>query len=395
MINNFSIMTNAYSKKLPPPSWADVPKSKFLSFSKLLSFGWFFLMLAAVSFAETVELSQVQEVVTVAPNIILVKIRAQDVEHGRQIPYESQPGDEVSPGIHRMVWRDGHLVGALAGSEGKILFTADQLVGKPLDVEWAINPENYGITSTDDKRFADGVTPVKINRKSRPFDFTRIADRNESPQDHFLYLTLPKPLEIGKHYTVDFENGHLQSSSISFAYDPAVLPSDVVHVSQIGFRPDDPVKVAFLSCWMGDGGGLCYPNDLKFSLIDQKTGHVTFDGVVKLDKRATDKENGQANHEKADVYKMDFSACKTPGIYRISVEGIGCSLPFPITNDAWAKAFYVSVRGLYHQRSGIALGPPYTDFIRPRGFHPDDGVKVYDTRPPEEGEHGVAGSKNR
>ncbi|MBM3501970.1 MAG: hypothetical protein FJX74_25225, partial [Armatimonadetes bacterium] len=30
-----------------------------------------------------------------------------------------------------------------------------------------------------------------------------------------------------------------------------------------------------------------------------------------------------------------------------------------------------------HQRSGIALGPPYTDFVRPRTFHADDGVQVF------------------
>jgi endoglucanase len=31
---------------------------------------------------------------------------------------------------------------------------------------------------------------------------------------------------------------------------------------------------------------------------------------------------------------------------------------------------------MYHQRSGIELGQPYTSVERPRGFHPDDGVQV-------------------
>jgi len=38
--------------------------------------------------------------------------------------------------------------------------------------------------------------------------------------------------------------------------------------------------------------------------------------------------------------------------------------------------------GLLHHRSGIALGPPLTDYRRPRGFHPKDAVKIYQTDRP-------------
>ena len=55
---------------------------------------------------------------------------------------------------------------------------------------------------------------------------------------------------------------------------------------------------------------------------------------------------------------------------------MGCSYAFDIKPDAWQQAFSVSARGLYHKRSGIPLGPPYTTFKRPRTFHPDDGVRV-------------------
>jgi endoglucanase len=52
-------------------------------------------------------------------------------------------------------------------------------------------------------------------------------------------------------------------------------------------------------------------------------------------------------------------------------------LGFEIGQTVWKDAFYVSARGFFHQRNGIALGPPYTDYVRPRPFLPDDGVKVY------------------
>ena len=53
----------------------------------------------------------------------------------------------------------------------------------------------------------------------------------------------------------------------AFVYTPAELRSEAVHASHLGFRPDDAVKVAFLSCWLGDGGGLAYDEGLPFQLL--------------------------------------------------------------------------------------------------------------------------------
>lgn len=349
-------------------------------------------LMAATSSGAAQELPQVLHVGTVAPDVILVKIRAQRVEFGKQIPYEKKEGDVVNEGQSRFVTRDGKMLGALAGAEGKILFTAEKLVGEPLDVEWAVNPESYQIVSSDSKTIA----PRQINRKTRLYQYRRTADVHDAAKDHFLYLVLPEPLEKGKTYTLQFNNGKLATASAEFSYDSTKLPSDAVHVSQIGFRPDDPVKVAFLSCWMGDGGGLSYKDGLSFSLIDEKSGQAVFEGKAHLTKPAKEGDGGNAeNYQMTDVHEMDFSAFATPGTYRVSVEGIGCSLPFPIGEDVWTKAFYTSVRGLFHQRSGIALGPPYTPFVRPRGFHPDDGVKVYHTNyaPGPDGTGGGGGFK--
>ena len=79
----------------------------------------------------------------------------------------------------------------------------------------------------------------------------------------------------------------------------------------------------------------------------------------------------------ANVYRADFPELTEPGRYVVYFEGIGTSYPFEIRNDTWENVAYVSLRGIYHHRSGIELGPPHTDFWRPRPYHPDDGVKVY------------------
>ncbi len=323
------------------------------------------------------DLPQVKEIGTVAPNVVMIKIAAQRVENGKQIPYEENAGDVVDKGQHRFVRRNGKLIGALAGAEGTVLFTADQLVGEPLDVQWAMKPENYRIVSSDDERFAEGLAPKAVYRKTRPSGYTRTAEATGIAHEHFLYLTASKELQAGKHYTVEFQNTRFSTTAADFVYDPSALTSDAVHVSQIGFEPKDP-KVAFLSCWMGDGGGLAYKDGLAFSLIDHKSGEPVFEGKTRLAKSADQTEAaGTKNYQQTNVYEMDFSEFAAPGTYRVSVHGVGCSLPFPIAEDVWTKAFFISVRGLFHQRSGIALGPPYTDFVRPRGFHPDDGIKVY------------------
>ena len=93
-------------------------------------------------------------------------------------------------------------------------------------------------------------------------------------------------------------------------------------------------------------------------------GQAVFEGKTTLAKAADarDEDEHKKNYSGTDVYQMDFSAVQTPGTYRVCVAGIGCSYPFEIAEDAWKKAFIVSARGLLHQRSGIPLGPPYTDF---------------------------------
>jgi endoglucanase len=82
------------------------------------------------------------------------------------------------------------------------------------------------------------------------------------------------------------------------------------------------------------------------------------------------------NYSSTAVYRMDFGSFSVPGMYRVYVEGVGCSYRFQIDDSVWEKAFLTQMKGLYNQRSGVELGPPYTPFKKPRDFHPDDGAVV-------------------
>ena len=337
------------------------------------------LMIAVASAASAAPADAVRvvHVGMVAPDAVGITVQAGRAEYGRQVPYTRQPGDRVDvKGHQRWVWRGKRFLGSIVGAEGKILYTPDRVVGGKLDTAWADRPASYRIASPDDPSYRTPQMPKAVHRKSRPTDFARVGPwQMHAPMEHVLYLCLPRPLAVGRRYTLSFEAGPLPEQA--FVFDPATLRSETVHVSHLGFRPDDSAKVAFLSCWMGSGGAPAYREGLRFRVLDA-AGKAAFEGTTKLARRAGEHEDAyKRNHTGVDVYEMDFSPLREPGTYRVSVEGVGCSYPFRIAADVWRKAFVVSVRGFYHQRNGIELGPPFSSFKRARCFHPDDGVKVY------------------
>ncbi len=102
---------------------------------------------------------------------------------------------------------------------------------------------------------------------------------------HVLYLRLPSPLVPGKTYSVAPAADLLPAAAYRHRPDEEV--SGAVHVTQVGFRPDDPAKVAFLSTWMGTGGGLAYPEGIGFRVLDERTGEAVLSGRAALSKAAS------------------------------------------------------------------------------------------------------------
>ncbi len=114
----------------------------------------------------------------------------------------------------------------------------------------------------------------------------------------------------------------------------------------------------------------------SFYLMDNQTKEKVFSGKLEFRKSKTNKETYQTNDTPnqnflgADVWECDFSSFNTPGEYVLAVEGVGHSFPFKIKDDVYRHAFYNSIRGLYHNRSGIALEEPYTEYTRPAPHNP-------------------------
>ncbi len=327
------------------------------------------------------EKPKVTHISPVFPDLIAIAIKDGRAIHGKQIPYVPERRDVLSQDKNDL-WlaRKGKSIGSIVGRLEKYIMTFDKVVGERLDTSSLDKLESFSISSTDDPELSAERKPYAVFRKTKPSDCARIGTDFDAPLVHTIYLKLLKPLKVGKQYTIDFKQ--LGIPKETFIYEPSRMRSEAVHVSHIGFRPDDPAKVAFLSLWMGNGGPVDFKGNTLFYVLEDKSGDTVFKGEVRLSKNTSERDEDAYgnNFNGTNVYIMDFSQFQKPGKYRLYVDGIGCSYPFDIDNDIWAKAFYLSARALYHQRSGIEIGPPFSNFKRPRNFHPDDGVQIYATK---------------
>lgn len=336
---------------------------------------------------------QITHVSVVAPDILSIEIDACRILPSIQIPYQPDSSDVVTIGDYNLlgetrsiyVVRNGFPLGSLVGVDRKTIMLYERIVGKHLNTKAVDLTVNYLVSSHTDNNYSKGVTPEKVWRKSKPTNwatYRQIDTLQFYTAKHFLYLKLPYPLKTGHAYRINLPALKLDHSAVYYVHDPDYIRSEAVHVSQVGFRVDDPDKNAFLSVWMGNGGGYTYPGALEFSLIDDKTNEKVFKGKAVLQWNGSVPEGigSYVNHSSTDVLRLDFSSFNTPGRYRVCVEGIGCGYPFYIDDvNTWKHAFEISMKGHFNHRSGIPMLPPYTDFVRPRSFHPVDGVKVYES----------------
>ena len=314
----------------------------------------------------------------VAPDVIALQIQAGKVVPGSLTEYKPQPGDEKRPHERQVLLvRGGQEIGWLIGPKRDHLVAYEQQTGDPLLEFVADNADIYALMSADDSAYAQPVKPVAVYRKSKPTDWAQPS--RGFAMRHIIYLRLPQPLKAGKKYTLQAKGLNVTTPEIRFTPDASRVRSEAVHINQIGFRPDDPLKRAFLSCWLGTGGAQKYADGLTFHLVADATGKTVYTGKVILAKDANEPELmwKSQNFNGASVYRMDFGEFTTPGKYRVSVEGVGCSYGFEIGPETWKRALQTQMQGLYNERGGVELGPPYTQFRKPRDFHPADGVPVY------------------
>jgi hypothetical protein len=282
-------------------------------------------------------------------------------------------------------FKDGHVIHHKRGQAR----SDEKVEVLPLDVVAASRPTAYLLSSMRDTAYGKGRAPVSVYRKSKGTDFAWFVDKWENghavntrpdhAKEHWLYLKLPKPMKRGVIYKL--ASGNLAANGAEWAvlFDERKIRSEALHVNLLGYVPDAPAKYGYVFQWMGDGGSL----DLKpyegrsFYLLDEPSGQIMFTGRLAFRASASKQETYQisdsppyGNFLNADVYECDFSNFKKPGRYVLAVDGIGCSFPFKLDADVYREAFRTTARALYHNRSGIELKKPYTEFTRPAPHNP-------------------------
>jgi endoglucanase len=295
---------------------------------------------------------------------------------------------DIGPLTDRIImlhFRDGHVVHHQRGQS----YSDEKVIVNPLDTAAAAVAANYQITSADDPAYTQPQHPTQVGRKSKGTDFAGFTDkwvnnhavntRPDHTEEHWLYLILPQPMKPGRTYTVATGNLASNGGSFKLLFDQRKARSEALHVNLLGYVPAAAKKLGYVFHWMGDKGSLDvrpYENH-PFHLIDLSTGTPAFTGKLSFRMPATQQETfhkgdspPDGNYLKADVYECDFSSFARPGRYVLAVEGIGCSFSFRIDADVYREAFRTVARGLYHNRSGIALVEPYTHFTRPAPHNP-------------------------
>ncbi|MCG6927005.1 MAG: GDSL-type esterase/lipase family protein [Acidobacteria bacterium] len=176
----------------------------------------------------------------------------------------------------------------------------------------------------------------------------------EYTYEHWLYLRLPSSLKQGLTYTLEIASAtNIESTSASFTFDVFHSRSEAVHVNLVGYAADAAHKAADLYHWMGDGGARDYSTfeGNTVYLLDVDSGEAYPAGLVSF-WTPGGSDVGWYDLTGSDVWNVDFPDFANAGIYRLVVEGVGCSGDFEIRNDVYAVPYEVAVRGYFYMRIG-------------------------------------------
>ena len=289
-----------------------------------------------------------------------------EVDHTWEAATASASGGSHRPSWARLVAPD---VMQVRVETGRIRWNGDapfdSFIGSQLDTEGLDSPESFEVT---------GATVTGVSRITRPLGAGDLDGGYAAPLIHDLYLTLAAPLTLGTEHTVSFA---ADIEPLTFSIDDANTVSSSIHVNQIGFAPNDEGKIALISAVTGDADPISLATAQPFQVRRTADDSVVFEGTTERASTsgpATANEWGKGDLTGTAVDEADFSAVTEPGRYRVCVTGLGCSEDFSISDESsWRRVMVAVAKSAYHQRSGIALGPPYTAVTRPRSFHPDDG----------------------
>ena len=231
----------------------------------------------------------------------------------------------------------------------------------PLDQWWP--------NSTDATIDGDSVEIFEIARQSWPVGN---IDGDTFAMRHRLHVRVAEPLD-GEVASVNLAGFAVPVTGTitNDAFSPAI------RLGELGWGATDE-KLGYVTVWSGLSQPIGSVEGATARIVDATTGAEALAVTgTRFENPIAEGELWRGDLTGAPTTIFDFSALTTAGTYRMCVDDLGCSTPFEITEAGpWQSMTVTVARALYHQRSGIALEQPYTAFVRPRPYHPDDGLVV-------------------
>ncbi len=136
-----------------------------------------------------------------------------------------------------------------------------------------------------------------------------------------------------------------------------------IKVNQVSYLPASSVRYANLGVYMGTGGSYKFPILPSYQVIRATDKEVVASGIAEY--RGDDTEISSDNVSSGEyVYRLDVSKVPSGGPYQILLDGCGISHSFYISNEKVGTIASTYARFLYHQRCGIALEEPFTEYVR-------------------------------
>ncbi|MEO0293695.1 MAG: glycoside hydrolase family 9 protein [candidate division WOR-3 bacterium] len=209
----------------------------------------------------------------------------------------------------------------------------------------------------------DGQNPVAVYLYSVPYDELPY-DWGDPQRDYWVTVRHRIYLDIGKA----FENNHLYSISTPYGdttliYNDRTTLCEAIKVNQVGYHKDSRVRYAVLGVFLGDGGSREFETLPTYEVIRESDGAIVKSGTAVFIKADTAIIRYPATCGEF-VYRLDLRGIPEGGPYYVSIPGFGRSWPFGVGTDYTRFIAYTYMRGMYHQRCGIALEQPFTEYTR-------------------------------
>lgn len=250
----------------------------------------------------------------------------------------------------------------------------------PINVDNALSPENWTITSRTDRWFRRGVHPERVERFTTTLNADDRDRNGQTVEDridqHRIYLYLPKEMQFRRIYQIEGTDLHYQTfiypnkgggidGYLSDTVEDTVLHtirfgdaqsrSRAFKMNQVSYNANAQARYIYIGYWLGSGGTL-FLEELPYTIYKA--------GSRKRIAEGTTKQLGLDTDSQEDVWEIDISSLPE-GTYYIDIDKIGRSELFSIGNNSFAQ-LYTAARGLYHQRAGTRLTNETTDWTHER-----------------------------